>query len=212
MLSARHQIGGTKLFAPPRTSKTPPEITRRHKRGFERLLHHGAETDLSIIRFDNQAAIHYAAGMEDDAEWLELLLQYGADPNQTRVYPAPFLFVPLEDAILSGQKRNVELLVAAGADINWQEPTSGGTHLIGAAYGRHYHLVYYLLEEGADYRARTTGGDELTELIVRLPTLDPASEQGRWREKVLAFLEQEGVDLESARQRAREFHERQRQR
>jgi hypothetical protein len=85
------------------------------------------------------------------------------------------------------------MLIAAGADVNYQQPKEdgGGTPAIDAAGIGFLEGVYVLLEAGADIRPRTTGGWDLTYVVARRP-MDP------WREKVLQLLRERGADVDGA--------------
>ncbi|MDP6189635.1 MAG: ankyrin repeat domain-containing protein, partial [Gammaproteobacteria bacterium] len=63
---------------------------------------------------------------------------------------------PLHLAAFRGYTEVVELLVAAGADVNAkiQERFFGGTPLTRAAYGGHKEIVELLISNGADVNAK----------------------------------------------------------
>jgi hypothetical protein len=83
---------------------------------------------------------------------------------------------PLLAAIGECRLTNMKMLMAAGGDINYQQPKEdgGGTPAIHAvnSYGS-FEGVYVLLEAGADIRPRTTGGFDLT-YFVASRKMDPA--------------------------------------
>lgn len=81
---------------------------------------------------------------------LEPLLKAGADPNRGE------LFRPLESAAAFGAKP-VQLLLKAGADVNWAN-ADGGTPLMSAAASDHDDAVRLLLKAGANPNAEDHKG------------------------------------------------------
>jgi hypothetical protein len=76
----------------------------------EYLLEHGADPNLGDGTM-GEFPIHRAIAFGDDPKAAEVLLDHGADPNRPALNGGP----PLNDAILMGHVRTVELLVARGA-------------------------------------------------------------------------------------------------
>ncbi len=174
-------------------------LLKQNKPGFRWLLDHGA--DPNLVPEDDKGTLFWASGIED-SEWLEMLLAHKADPNLKRRGSVFTVEVPLNEVNLYHRRKNLELLIKAGADVNFHRPKEegGGTVVIDAAFGGWFEGVYILLEAGADHRPRTVGGDDVTYAVVgRL--VDPGSDEANWREKVLKVLESRGADVEAARKK-----------
>lgn len=159
-----------------------------NKRGFEYLLEKGADPNARDRNGDG--VMHLAAG-DEDPNYLRLALAHKGDPNLTDtrgVFPTP-LFRALQPL----HNDNLDLLIAGGADINYRD-VSQQTPMITAAGGNKYDKVYLLLIAGADYRLT----DVWSETIVRNIEhngFDSAGYQGPWRDKVIDFLRQHGVEV-----------------
>jgi hypothetical protein len=110
------------------------------------------------------------------------------------------------ETIVERRRRNLELLIKAGADVNFvfPEDEGGGTLAIDAADLGWFEGLYILLEAGADYRPKTVGGgyDVTYPLMRRKP--EAGSEEAKWRDKVVKLLQDRGADLEPARKRVTE--------
>ncbi len=99
-----------------------------------------------------------------DRQAIQLLLDHGADPNAS-VY-APWGWTPMHEAAARGRREVMALLVAGGGKLNPE--TAGTTPLHAAARMGHRPMAEWLLERGADPRARGRGGpwEEKTPLAV----------------------------------------------
>lgn len=174
----------------------------KNKKSFNWLMEHGANPNLIVT--PDQGVLHRAAEA-DDIEWLEILLKYKADPNLKYMYAARFTQVPLFTAVTGRHRKNLELLIKAGADVNFITPQveGGGTPVIDAALVGWFEGVYILLEAGADIRPRTLAGDDLTYLVVARQ-VDPGSDTAKWRDKVLRLLQERGADIKAAEKKAHE--------
>ncbi len=178
----------------------------KNKKAFKCLLEHGADPNvqttkgLSPISLEaGSSPISLAARVEDDTQWLEMVLQHGANPNL--VNPTDEILsgkrTPIFNAIGSRNIANLKLLIDAGADLNHQDG-NGNTPMMYAAGHNWFDTVYRLLDEGADFRIKDKYGYDLAYETID-SSVDPEHELGRWREKVIEFLENEGVDLEPIR-------------
>jgi hypothetical protein len=162
-------------------------IQVRNKRVFQHLLVLGANPNMQASD-DGSSPISLAAEIEDDSDWLKLVLQHDGNPNL--VNPTDDLLsgktTPIFNAIRSRRKENLELLIQAGAKLNHQD-SDGYTPILFAAGMNWYDSVFYLLKAGADFRIKDKHGFDLGYRVVH-STVDPAHELGSWREKVHRFL------------------------
>lgn len=160
------------------------------KKGFEWLFRHGA--DPNLVPPVGGGVLHRSVA-ETDSWWLETLLRHKADPNLT-YNQFGMIHTAMDSAAMFRRKRHLELLIGAGADVNRESPASqgAGTPVIMAAGVGWFEGVHILLMAGADHRPRTTGGEDLVDIVVKR-TVSPGSEDAKWREEVLKVLKDRGV-------------------
>lgn len=174
----------------------------RSPKSFSHLLENGADAK---IRVDEYPLIYLLADtIQSGSEaYVKMLLQHGADPNA--IYSSPDDTVAsgetaLFRAAMAGNAEIVRLLIKAKADMN-RRSVLGSTALVSAVWHKQYQVVYELLKAGAKL-------DESPENPVfmslardqerNLPCLkDP------WREKVIAWVQEHGYDLQPAIDRAK---------
>ena len=166
------------------------------KKGFRALLKQSA--DPNVIINDGDSVMHNAAG-NIDHEWLEIALKHGGDPNLVTVYRrSKRRCTPLYSTFFTGienrsRHRNAELLVAAGANINYRS-NYDELPISEAAITQHYEVVYVLLQHDADATARS--GGRLSTLDYMHTHSDPKSlnkEQREWYEKCLKIVKEKGL-------------------
>jgi hypothetical protein len=82
-----------------------------------------------------------------DQRFLEAALRQGLDPDNApnKIEKRSLLFF----AVSSHSQPAIETLLAAGADIDWQD-YSGYTPLVDARMGRNYNTAWFLLRNGGD--------------------------------------------------------------
>lgn len=189
---------GVNLNATGKDEQTPLHwaMLARNKASFESLLKHGANPNQQNST-TGESIISLAACEEEDSGWLRMVLAHGGDPNLAN--PTDDYLqggkTPIFAAIHSRSKQNLDMLIDAGADIN-HASSFGTTPAMYAAGLNWFDSVYYLLKAGADYRIKhEKNGRDLVQQVLesRFPT-------STWRKKVINFFEEEGVDLESAKQ------------
>jgi ankyrin repeat protein len=96
----------------------------------------------------------YSAAAYDRVEIVHLLLRRGANPNITTDDQQ----TPLQLAAYFGSTEVVEMLIAAGADVNTAETANGHTALVAAARNGHTEVIRMLLDAGADRSVRIKDG------------------------------------------------------
>ena len=118
------------------------------------------------------------ATLDADAEMMQLLLRHGADVNARSVYGATALLRAVHDsnkvklllghggriderdmviaAMVPGSRKTLELLLSAGGNVD--AGVGGYTPLMAAAYCGDLDAATWLVEHGADVRARTEAG------------------------------------------------------
>jgi ankyrin repeat protein len=157
-------------------------IRNRDVKGFEWLLAHGAEPNPVV---ESITILEMAAGYEDSA-FLEIALRYKPDLNRVSDYTNS---TPFNTAITYRKKRNLELLINAGVDLNQIE---GGLPLVSAAQLAQYSLAYVLLKAGADPAKLNGSGVTLAQTIGSRPII-VNDEEYVWRERVMRFLKDRGI-------------------
>jgi hypothetical protein len=165
-------------------------IRTQSKSGFSYLLAHGAQPNPKVSTI---TVMEMAAGYEDSA-YLEAVLPYKPDLGRVGTQDNK---TPLETAITYNRRRNLELLIKAGVDLNNDD--LGETALEQAADAAGYDLVYLMLQAGADFRkvfppqSGSRGKNRLAVCIAdRL--MDPNTDEYVWRERVIAFLRARGIE------------------
>ena len=130
--------------------------------------------------------------------YLKLLLEHGADPNIERTDGWK--------QILCREGESLRLLIAAGADVNYVDPTFGQTALlyqIGLRYSGPLKNTLALLEAGADFRIVDAEGEDFVlknvfHLVDREKSDHHDQQTEALRKAVREFLTDHGCDLEAA--------------
>ena len=155
--------------------------------GFERLLQHGADPNVQI---NNEFSVIDAAAQAVNPEYLRLALKYGGDPNlENKIRQRSVIF----SAIRPSGEAQLNMLIAAGADLNFQTRT-GSTPLHKAAGLNQFQQVYRLLEAGADYTIKNKPGYTFVNRLEN-NNIDSKSDGYQWREKVIKFMRDKGVEV-----------------
>jgi uncharacterized protein len=126
--------------------------------GLKALLDNGANPnarrpDRIIKKFDDGSVLdHFKhsnamvyAAINEDPDYLKLLLEHGGDPNTRNTNDETLLF---QAYIWHNQWQNVQVLVEHGADPNI--PVQGGTILYDYATEGNFKAAYWLLQHGAN--------------------------------------------------------------
>ncbi|WP_145434025.1 ankyrin repeat domain-containing protein [Lacipirellula limnantheis] len=206
---------------------------RKHER-FRCLLNHGADPNVIIssdfgtagrpfhpypaggaLFYDRgctpgQSVTHLAA-RSPDIEYLRAVLQHGGDPNlvvadNTKLTPLDIVI----DRYYPDMKERVELLVAAGADLNRYCKYRGGTPAMLAVMEDRFSIAMQLLQAGADPTLyRPDGTEKLIHYVVRKERFLPNYRQelaGQYH-ALVGWLEEHGESVEQARADSRSWDE-----
>lgn len=179
----------------------------RSKLGFEHLLELGA--DPHHADRNGMRVIHDVAGdLEDDADWIKLILKHGGDPN---------IMLPKGDGTYHGPKtpifyacfaKNLEIVKAAGgANLN-ALGTRGRNVAISSAHQGSPIVTKWLLENGADWKVRDDDGVSVAEAELHRE-YDAANEPelAAAHDWILKFLADKGVDMKAAEEKSRELYQ-----
>ena len=167
------------------------------KLGFQYLLEHGADPDLQLTATDpsldpytmGNSAISIAAQVKDPF-YLEIVLKHGGNPNLVNLQTT---LTPIDDSIQSRLPEQAKMLIAVGANLNFQD-RNGETPLVIAAMANSYDIVYALLEAGADPTIKNKWGNTIVYFIERSRTA-PATEDYQWRSKTIDLLQAKGIEV-----------------
>ena len=157
--------------------------------GFSALLDKGANPNAQ--RSDRYPIMNLIASKED-SRFLAAALKHGGNPNlRDNKSGVP----PLFPSVMRGYKKNIDLLLAAKADVNWQDSISGETLPIIAIQARgDYELVYKFLEIGADPTLKDRFGHTLADTI-EIVSKNASNNDDPWRAKVLEVLRSKGMTV-----------------
>lgn len=141
-----------------------------------RLLESGVSAD---SRDSDGVPALMAATLFGGADCVKLLLEKGANPNAATGTGATALMWAIPDM------EKVQLLVARGADVNARSSNLGRTALlIAAGYPGSDDLLSFLIDKGADLRAKDRDGEHALNIAAR--NADVA---------VVRFLNESGLDV-----------------
>ena len=169
---------------------TPLFWALRNIKGFERLLQLGANPD--VVFNDGGSVMHWAVGKPNTA-FLVSALRHGGNPDLVGTIRQE---TPLFAAMGPDNKNKLSVLLAAGADMNFQAKNGETPMMVAAGLGQ-FDTVFALLELGADYQLKNSYNDGtlMDEIAFSRRTIDPKSDGGRWMEKVIDWLAKRGVEI-----------------
>lgn len=123
--------------------------------GVRFLLAHGADPNAEVTAKSppSDNALDLAAVLEDPV-FTEELLKHGANPNGT---VTQYRRTPIFTAAFYRRHKNISVLLAHGADINWQS-TNGDTVLHAAIRQSAFGTALFLYRAGADPLLKTSYG------------------------------------------------------
>jgi ankyrin repeat protein len=153
--------------------------------GFKKLLESSANPN--YINDAGISVIIHASSLKN-SHFLELALNYGADPNI--VHPSKSTPTPLFAAIFSLNMANIKLLINKGANLNFVDHHNASPMKLAADLNR-WDYVYYFLERGADYKLTDRWSNSI---IYNLENnrINKSNKLYDWREKVINFLKNKG--------------------
>jgi ankyrin repeat protein len=154
--------------------------------GARKLLELGANPNHEVQYFRQLTPLILLYAESRQSEFLELLLQFKANPNA--VYPDGG-----DSALMKAvmNKRNVELLVQYGADVNWYQERYEASAATRAADLAQWDVLDFLLAKGTTVTL---------ENIARVFFRSNYNEESQPRiAKVLKLLKERGVDMEQAK-------------
>ena len=164
--------------------------------------------------YDGASALIYAAGIENDTvnqiNYLNLLLNHGANPNDEEVGKrrdgnstrnTPLLVACSDVNQFKSPMDKVNTLVIAGANVNYKNEFNDFP-LAEALIHKHYDVVLYLLNNGANYLEMIFDRSEFSAdgkkiyiadfLREELLSLD--SKEYKQKMEVVEFLKRKGID------------------
>jgi ankyrin repeat protein len=159
-------------------------IRNRNKAGFAWLLEHGADPNPDV---DSITVLEMAAGYEDTA-FLETALKYKPDIDKAGRYTG---HTPLSTAVMYSRRRNIELLINAGVNLDEDRGQSPLSYAAGQA---RYEYVYQMLQAGADNGRISRNGLLALATTIGNRLIDPNTEAYEWRERVIRFLRNKGIE------------------
>lgn len=156
-------------------------------KGFHELLRLGADPN---VVFDDGGTIMHWAVRQHNVDFLQLLLAYGGDPNLRDGDGRTTIF-----ETTSSQKDRLDLLIAAGADLDVQE-SFGFTPIMLAAARGNFDSVYKLLQSGANWKLETRSGASLLHYVAKMrKAMDPNHELYGWLRKVIQWLDDHDAQI-----------------
>jgi len=112
-------------------------------RELEQLLDTGSDVEM---KYKGISPLFFALYQNDD-RMVTIILSYGANPN---IIDKNELYTPLSEACVINRISTVKLLLASGADVNYQYKKSETALTVAAKGCKNFELVKLLLENGAD--------------------------------------------------------------
>ena len=135
------------------------------------------------------------AASYEDSVFLEAVLRY--KPNLGRV-GTNLNHTPMEAAITYERLHNLELLIAAGANLDNND--RGKTPVQMAANANRYDYVYLMLQAGANPAITIPSGPNASQnslaWSINHGRVDPDSDVYVWRERLIAYLKTKGIVAE----------------
>lgn len=146
-----------------------------------------AKADPNVKMPKNASAMSIAVELGTPA-MLEQLLKKGGDPNLRGPDNDPLLSI----AARKQRKDQIDVLLKYGADINGYNKRDDGTAATAAATMGRFDLAVYLVERGLSFELQKLGA------VAELRVVPKASEQQRWKERLIEMLKERGVTFPAA--------------
>jgi ankyrin repeat protein len=188
-------------------------VGNQHYNSCKTLLELGADPN-KHDNYTGSTALIDAAGIEnykdDNTRFLKLLLSHGANPNEeetgkrqegntTRKTPLLVACSDVNQFVSPIEK--VKVLVESGANVNYKNEFNDFP-LAEALMHKHYDVVLYLLQKGADYSLMLFDRGEFSKDgkkiyiadLLREHLLPLDSKEYQQKMEVIEFLKQKGID------------------
>ena len=154
----------------------------------QRLFHQGSAVQNAVIRRIFREKVVLRVNGQDE------ILEAATNRYTEKVEDAGFRSDAedrrraLIDAVSSGNREKIELLIAQGADVNARD-SNGNTPLMLAARSGHSEIVQFLIDRGADVHLKDNLGNT--------PLIDTAGYASEFALKVIEILIAEGADVQA---------------
>lgn len=175
--------------------------------GFETLLKMGANPNL-YLEDGTSFMVAFAEPIHDDEYehdnifFLKTALKYGGNPNlRSDPQRCPDVSPLIAAATLGSSLKRIDILLDAGAEIDYKT-RGGNTALFRAATLNQYHVVWHLIQRGANFQAKTKSGKSLVTMVEKHLYWPPSEakqkenpifkEHYEARRKVIDFLRSKG--------------------
>jgi len=130
-----------------------------------------------------------------DPRYLKILLKYGGDPNAVqngdKMKRNKTYFTPLNLACLSGIFEYVQILVNAGANVNY-DSKQGFNSLYASTVGGNPKITLFLLKKGADFKQpmyiNAKGGKKYLLDAIKIWNFNKESEEYKEQIEIIDFL------------------------
>ena len=174
-------------------------LLNHSKKGFEFLLQQGANPNLQIANgrsnlvvkmgFGGDSAVSLAA-RQADPWYLTTVIKYKGNVNLINPLQG---YTPIFSSIQARQFQQTEILIAAGADLNFQD-SNGNTPMMYAAMAARYDLVSKMLAAGADPKVENYARQTIVDYIKRSAG-KLNQELEIYRQRVIEALRGKGIFL-----------------
>ena len=171
-------------------------MARGKAAGFEQLLQHGAKIDIDYRDPESLRDQSYRHTVLEQVianpspRFLEAALRQGLDPDC-----APHAVEKRSLLFFAGSSHShsaIETLLAAGADIDWQDH-SGHTPLVESGMACNYNTAWFLLERGADPTVKDKWGHDFVWGLKEYGSRGVRPDHRESFEKIVAELISRGV-------------------
>ncbi|HNX52235.1 MAG TPA: ankyrin repeat domain-containing protein [Pontiellaceae bacterium] len=166
-------------------------LIKQNEKGLQALLEQGADPNIITTRANGEkfSVLHLAAIMENP-DYLRLALEHGGNPNLVDPDSGK---TPVYEAIMNRRRENIDLLIAAGANLNFKDRTGQTPAMIAAGLSQ-YDVVYEMIKAGADPKITDNWNYTVAWFIEQNPT-DPEAESYKWRNLVIDLLRERGMEV-----------------
>lgn len=159
-----------------------------NQEGYLALLKRGANPNL--LDANGYGPMNLACS-EEDSFWLRHALAHGGDPDLENIGNKHFPGrTCLLEAIWASRSDNVRLLIAARANVNFENARN--ERPINIALNQSYEIVYLLVEAGAEYRFNSFDLVKRLNQDLKQGVWDAGPDGKKWCDKTIELLEKKG--------------------